>query len=250
MNDHLRFEGLTYEDFRRRARDPALSRHEKVGFPDSYREGREEAIFADVLSKLPVLRGDARTVVEIGPGCSALPAALIRLCEARAHTVTMIDAPEMLALLPVSPALRLLPGRFPDDCGQALQDMAGSVDAVLAYSVLQYVFAEGNLWRFLDCALSLLAPGGALLLGDLPNRSMRNRFLASAAGQRHHRHYSGGDAPAPTSFGRPAPGEIDDGVILGMLMRAREAGFHAFVLPQDPALPMANRREDLLFTRP
>jgi len=249
MNEHLRFDGLTYDAFRQRATDPTLSRHEKVGFPDSYREGREEAIFADMVAKLPQLAGRGRCVVEIGPGCGALPTALIELCESRDHAVTMIDAPEMLDLLPRSRAVRLLPGRFPQDCTRALAELAGSVHAVIAYSVVQYVFAEGDLWRFLDCALALLAPGGALLVGDVPNSSMRNRFLASDAGQRHHRQYSGRDEAPPLRFGRPTPGEIDDGVILGMLMRARNAGFHSFVLPQDPALPMANRREDLLFTR-
>ncbi len=250
MNEHLRFEGLGYEAFRLRAADPSLSRHEKVGFPDSYREGREEAIFADVLRKIPALQEANKSVVEIGPGCAGLPVALIALCEAKGHVVTMIDAPEMLALLPSSPALRRVPGRFPDDCAEILAGLAGTVDAVVAYSVVQYAFAEGNVWRFLDCALSLLAPGGRLLCADIPNRSMRNRFLASEAGHRYHREYSGRDEAPSVGFGRPAPGEMDDAVVLGMLMRAREAGFHGYVLPQDGALPMASRREDLLFVRP
>ena len=250
MNEHLQFDGLNYEAFRRRATDPSLSRHEKVGFPDSYREGREDAIFGDLLRKIPLLREANKTVVEIGPGCSGLPIAMIGLCEAQGHVVTMIDAPEMLRLLPDSPALRRAPGRFPDECVEILHALEGSVDAAVVYSVVQYAFTDGNLWRFLDCALSLLAPGGHLLIGDIPNRSMRNRFLASEAGHRHHREYTGRDEAPTVSFGRAAPGEMDDSVVLGMLMRGREAGFHAYVLPQDPALPMATRREDLLFVRP
>jgi hypothetical protein len=39
-------------------------------------------------------------------------------------------------------------------------------------------------------------------------------------------------------------------VTLALLARARDAGFHAWVMPQPPALPMANRREDLVFERP
>jgi hypothetical protein len=35
-----------------------------------------------------------------------------------------------------------------------------------------------------------------------------------------------------------------------MLGRARAAGFDAYVLAQPEALPMANRREDLLIRRP
>jgi hypothetical protein len=44
-------------------------------------------------------------------------------------------------------------------------------------------------------------------------------------------------------------GQIDDGVILGLVARMRAAGLHAFVLPQGPDLPMATRREDILIMR-
>jgi hypothetical protein len=37
--------------------------------------------------------------------------------------------------------------------------------------------------------------------------------------------------------------------VFGLLARARDAGFQAWVVPQAPGLPMANRREDLLFER-
>ena len=45
------FDNLSYEDFRRMAGDPELSVHEKIGFPDSYREGYEEVIFSDIRSE-------------------------------------------------------------------------------------------------------------------------------------------------------------------------------------------------------
>lgn len=39
---------------------------------------------------------------------------------------------------------------------------------------------------------------------------------------------------------------FDDEVILDLIRRFREVGFSAFVLPQDPALPFGNTREDIL----
>ena len=39
-------------------------------------------------------------------------------------------------------------------------------------------------------------------------------------------------------------------VIFGLLDRATEAGFDAYLLPQADSLPMARRRVDLLFRRP
>ena len=48
LNENLlRFTGLSFDDFRKLAEDSSLSRHEKVGFPNSYREGKEDDILLD-----------------------------------------------------------------------------------------------------------------------------------------------------------------------------------------------------------
>jgi hypothetical protein len=78
--DH-RFANLTYDDFRKLAVDPSLSCYEKIGFPNSYREGKEEAIFQDIVSKIPALTGRQKTVLDIGPGCSHLAHMLVNLCQ-------------------------------------------------------------------------------------------------------------------------------------------------------------------------
>ena len=44
--------------------------------------------------------------------------------------------------------------------------------------------------------------------------------------------------------------KIDDAVVFSILGRARAAGFDAYVVPQAPDLPMANRREDILIMSP
>ena len=51
-------------------------------------------------------------------------------------------------------------------------------------------------------------------------------------------------------FNAPTRGETDDAVVFAILSRARSSGFHGWVVPQDPSLPMANRREDILIARP
>ena len=45
------------------------------------------------------------------------------------------------------------------------------------------------------------------------------------------------------------PGTFDDGVLMGLMHRYRQAGFEAYLLPQGRSLPMQNRREDLLIVR-
>jgi 2-polyprenyl-3-methyl-5-hydroxy-6-metoxy-1,4-benzoquinol methylase len=248
--DAARFAQLDFEAFRALALDPTLSRHEKVGFPDDYREGRESAIFADMLGKLGALQRPGARVLEIGPGCSELPRMLADHVARQGGRLTFVDSAEMLALLPRAPHVRHAAGRFPDALGGELDRLAGTFDVIIAYSVLQYVFAEGNLFGCVDACLSLLAEGGEALFGDLPNTTMRKRFFAGAEGYATHRRHTGRDEAPAVSFNRLEPGAIDDAVVLGLLARCRAQGFHAWVVPQREDLPMANRREDILIRRP
>lgn len=249
MKDPRQFSNLTFDDFRVLATDSALSRHEKVGFPDSYREGKEEAIFADASGKLKALQGTNRIVLEIGPGCSGLPIMLAELCERSGHRLILVDSAEMLSHLPEASFIEKIAGRYPD-IPEFAHRYANQIDAIIAYSVIQYVFAEGNLWRFLDQALLLLADGGEILLGDVPNCTMRKRFFSGDAGKQSHQDYTSTIDLPPVSFNVPEPDKMDDSVVLGLLARARAQGFHAWVVPQAPDLPMANRREDILIRKP
>lgn len=248
--DPNRFADLTYDGFRELARDESLSLHEKVGFPDSYRAGREEAILRDVRSKLSNLERAGCRVLDVGPGCSGVALGLLDLCREKGHTLTLIDSPEMLALLPDEPFAARVPGRFPEEHSAFLQENRGRIDAILVYSVLQYVFRESNVFTFFDACLELLAEGGQLLIGDIPNQSMRKRFFSSAEGVRFHQAFTGTDEIPAVAHSTLEPGQIDDAALLGLTLRTRLAGYHAFLLPQAADLPMANRREDLLVVKP
>ncbi|HEV7137486.1 MAG TPA: class I SAM-dependent methyltransferase [Steroidobacteraceae bacterium] len=243
-------DGLTFDNFRELAVRDGLSRHERVGFPDRYREGREQLIFGDMLAKLRALRGTGLRVLEIGPGCADVPRHLIAHCAQHRHGLHLADSAEMLAHLPDAPHVSKWCGAFPGTIFERMRADGLRFDAIIAYSVIQYVFAEANLWGFLDSCLSLLTDGGELLLGDIPNATMRKRFFSSADGRRQHREFTQKDAPPEVVFNRLETGAIDDSVVLALLARSRAAGFHAWVVPQADGLPMANRREDILIRKP
>ena len=245
-----RFRDLTFDGFRELAAAAGLSRFERIGFPDSYRDGYEAAIFRDVCSKLTNLGCRGQTVLDIGCGCSDLPLFLADACRRHGHSLVLCDSTEMLAHLPDEPFVRKAAGRFPAGVPDLVTELAGRVDAILVYSVLQYVFVEGSVFDFVDACLSLLAPGGQLQIGDVPNQSKRKRFFASAAGVRHHQAFTGTDEVPAVAFNALERSKIDDAVVLALLGRARAAGFDAYVVPQAPDLPMANRREDVLIVKP
>jgi hypothetical protein len=248
--DYERFASLTFDGFRELATADGLSRYQRIGFPDAYRDGSEAAIYRDVLAKLSNLERRGQTVFDIGCGCSDLPFLLTNTCERRGHRLVLGDSAEMLAHLPDEPFVRKAPGCFPRDSADLVREYAGQVDAALVYSVLQYAFVDLPLFDFVDACLTLLAPGGQLLIGDVPNVSKRKRFFASGTGIRHHQQFTGTNEAPAVPFNVPEPGKIDDAVVFSILGRARAAGFDAYVVPQAPDLPMANRREDILITRP
>jgi hypothetical protein len=125
----------------------------------------------------------------------------------------------------------------------------GGFDVILAYSVLHYVVVDANPFAFVDAAMARLNPGGRLLVGDVPNFSKLRRFLSSSAGVAFHKAYMRTDGPPDVPAFAVATDRIDDGMMMGLVMRARIAGYDAYLLPQPPSLPLANRREDLLIVR-
>jgi 2-polyprenyl-3-methyl-5-hydroxy-6-metoxy-1,4-benzoquinol methylase len=220
-----------------------------IGFPDEYRVGRAPAIIADIAGKLTNLQKASQKILDVGAGCSDLPEHLVEYCRSRDHQVILIDSAAMLHQLPEWPHVAKIAGQFPA-CIEAVRAVSQSYDAILVYSVIQYVFAEGNIWAFIDALAELLAPGGQMLIGDIPNASMRKRFLSSATGRAHHQEHFGTTSLPEIAFNRLERGAIDDAVVLGSIARLRAAGFDAFVVPQQLDLPMANRREDILVRRP
>ncbi len=243
------FENLNFERFRELANTDGLSRHVKVGFPDAYREGKEEAILSDMIAKLSPLRKEGSLVLDIGPGCSHLPRLLSAHCKEKNHKLLLVDSEEMLKHTPDASHIEKYAGKYPE-AGNIFDRYTGQVDAIITYSVIQYVFADGNLWNFLDKSLALLADGGEMLIGDIPNTTMRKRFFASNNGIRHHQQFTGTDEIPEVKFNNHEAGNMDDSVIFSILMRARAEGCHAWVLPQREDLPMANRREDILIKKP
>lgn len=245
-----KFQNLNFESFRQLAKDDSLSPHEKIGFPDSYRDGKETLIFDDIKRKLPNLSKTGQVVVDVGPGCGALAFLLIEHCVAKEDTLVLIDSLEMLNQLPDAEGVVKIPAYYPDECAEFLEEYRQKANVVLTYSVLHYVFEEGNLFKFLDSALSLLANTGEFLIGDVPNVSKRKRFFASQTGIDFHKKFMKTDENPPVEFNRLEPNQIDDAVLFSMIMRARQSGFDAYPLPQSEDLPMANRREDILIRRP
>lgn len=240
---------LDYEGFRRLAANPNLSPQQKIGAPDSYRDGFDEAILRDIARKLGGLDIRGARLADIGCGCGSLSQAIADCCADRGVALTLVDSAEMLANVPDDAGVIKIAGRFPDNLANVREIAPGGFDYVLCYSVLHHVFLDGNPFLFLDGVIDLLKPGGLALIGDIPNESKRKRFFSSAEGIAFHKAFMNTTEAPVVEFLKLRHGKLDDGVLTGLVQRAQNSGCDAYVLPQDPALPMANRRDDLLIRK-
>jgi 2-polyprenyl-3-methyl-5-hydroxy-6-metoxy-1,4-benzoquinol methylase len=240
---------LNYAKFRDLASNNSLSKYEKIGFPDSYRQGYEQFIFEDICSKVININKNNQSILDIGPGCSDLPKKIMDICTQNQHKLVFCDSEEMLEFHDNVPFLYKVSGMFPDNIND-IKSIQQKYDVIICYSVFHYIFLDTNIWSFIDYSLSLLNSGGQFLIGDIPNNSKRKRFFSSNAGIKYHQEFTNSKEIPQVDFNTIEHNKIDDSVINSVISRAQSAGFDAYLMPQNYQLPMSNRRDDILITRP
>jgi cyclopropane fatty-acyl-phospholipid synthase-like methyltransferase len=241
----------TFEGFKKLASRSNISKFEKIGFPDSYRDGHEFSICEDIVEKLQLRVKKNQELLDIGSGCSDLPGHLLTISQECNHSLTLLDSEEMHQNLSmaVRSGTKQVNAQFPH-CPEFIYEHQSTFDSILCYSVIQYPFLESSIFKFLDSMLVLLKPGGRLLIGDIPNLSMKKRFLNSSAGKEFHEQYFGQNSQVDTDLNTISFNKMDDSVVIALILRARAAGFHAYLVPQSEDLPLSNRREDILIVNP
>jgi 2-polyprenyl-3-methyl-5-hydroxy-6-metoxy-1,4-benzoquinol methylase len=211
-------------------------------------------IINDVQGKLAPQVGDR--LLEIGCNIGLLLTPLA----AQIESAVGLDHPKLLGMYEqngVPDNVTLVSGSWPET------QVEGSFDMILVYGVLNCLPDAEAGRAFISACYPLLAPGGRLLVGDLPNEEMRARFLESSEGSRVAEEYAearSADKAADDSdeyvvrdeIFQPAIMDpfIGDAFILEAMADARAQGLNAFVLPQPKTLPFGYSREDLLVIRP
>ena len=208
-----------------------------------------ENMVADVVGKLELRPADR--LLEIGFGTGQLLRPLAELVNEAAgvdHVAAVTRFGDQ-----VPPNISLVAGLWPD------VRPSGKFDRVLAYSVLQYLGGPDAARRFIDAAVEVLADGGLLLIGDLPNRDAVRRFSETTFGQKFTNRWREQVDGCESSevqllheiFARAARTEpfIDDDFILTIVADYRRAGLDVYILPQPLGLPFCHTREDLLVRR-
>jgi|LNFM01.2.fsa_nt_gb cyclopropane fatty-acyl-phospholipid synthase-like methyltransferase len=204
----------------------------------------EREIALDVARKLEVRGSDRLLEIGCGVGNILLPLSFM------AASATGVDNPEVLKILAERcprQNITLVPGAFPD------VELRETFDKIVVYGVLLYMPDEATLHAFVDAALARLAPSGRMLLGDITTAGRKQRFLQSKQGQAFSLEWQKKMETASRVDVRVAPEKyltFSDEVVLRLMLRIREAGWHSYLLPQSPGLPFGNTREDILVLGP
>jgi 2-polyprenyl-3-methyl-5-hydroxy-6-metoxy-1,4-benzoquinol methylase len=201
----------------------------------------ERLIGPDLVAKMDLSKTD--TLLDIGCG----PGLIARMLAPRVKRVVVLDHPNIIRHL--RPKVRgrnisLIAGDFMST------NFKRQFEKVIIYSVLHYLSTPEDALAFVDKACSLLKPGGRLLIGELANRDLKDRFANSAAGKRFDKTWQKTKGRVMKPIDDPEHFPINDAFVLDLQRHLRAQGLHAWLLPENPALPFGNTREDLLVARP
>ncbi len=214
--------------------------------------GAEARIVDDVLRKLSLCATDHLLDIGCGVGTLLLP------LSQHVKKIIGVDHPAIIERLRTAP--------HPANCefvaGHWLRDTfaIAPVEKIVAYSVVHYLASMNEVIAFITKALACLQPSGRLLIGDLPNDSLRDRFARTAFGQQFTAEFQSQRVAqaAREEVVRDAmlaaqPVEscaiFTDERIAEIVRHFRTCDIDAQRLPQPVDLPFGYTREDLLFVK-
>lgn len=210
----------------------------------SFQKEAERRILFDLLVKLDLKVTDSLLEIGCGPGNLLVP--LSGFCASAAGIDNEAAIVRLMSRFAKDAEISCMPGNFLE-----MTVPAAHFDKILIYSVLHCLSDWDEVVCFVERALSLLKPGGRMVLGDLPNVSKKNRFANTKCGQIVSANWA-----EQIKGGRGRPAEkmkvdthlvtFDDASVLDLLAFIRSQGFESFLLPQPTELPFGCTREDIL----
>ena len=136
-------------------------------------------ILWDVIKKLELNPSDSLLEIGCGTGNLLLPLSFFVKNTAGVDHKACLD--RLQKRFPGNKNIHFIPGNFLD------VSVKGKYTKILCYSVLHYLANESEVYKFIHKTLTILRPGGKILLGDIPNRSVKERFIYSQKGKEFDR---------------------------------------------------------------
>ncbi|MFO6421845.1 class I SAM-dependent methyltransferase [Motilimonas sp. KMU-193] len=224
----------------------SLDNHTQIAGRYGIQQDAEKNIVKDIVAKLDLNACDHLLEIGCGTGNLLIPLSFsVSSCVGIDHQ----DCLKKFSQRSTIDNIHLLPGDFLTLPNSEL----GSFNKVVIYSVLHCLPDDAAVIEFIDKAFELLAPGGMMLLGDIPNTDTKQRFLASQEGQLFSQQWAqqverATIAEVPFEAGLPSC-EFNDDKILALVQGIRTKGAQAYLMAQPCELPFGHTREDILIRK-
>ncbi len=235
---------LAFENYGAAARDAEEQDFTQLAGRYTIQRRAERLVAFEIAAKLELGPDDRLLEIGCGPGNLLIP---LSFAVAQA---TGLDHPDVCARFSerfYDGRCRLIGANFLD-----YDTTSGELfDKIMIYSVISTLESANEAFAFVDKALTLLAPNGRLLVGDIVNLGRKARFQQSMEGKKFDKEWKEQIAREPMNV---APKrrrdnkvfEPGDEFIAELFLRYRRKGYDTFVVPQSSDLPFGHTREDVL----
>lgn len=214
----------------------------------SFQKSAMKHVVVDIANKLSLRAEDS--LLDIGCNCGDITIPLSFMCD----SCTGVDGESAIERLKKRTQdldnVSFIVGDFSE------LKIEEQYDCILIYSVLMYIDGYDNKRNFIKKACDLLKPGGRMLVGDVVNTSVKERYSNSEVGRKIDKEYkhqltnltqediikSENNVTEPFDI-------MDDKKVCDLLLEIRNWGYESFLLPQSVELPFGYTRQDILIKR-
>ena len=216
----------------------------------SFQKKEEKKIPSDVIKKLLIKKEDICLDIGCNLGLNLLPIAKL------AKHITGIDQPNCIKKLKEkikdNKNVKLIGDDF-----LSHQFQNKKYKKIIIYSVIHTLKNKKEAYKFIMKAINLLEPQGKILIGDIPNVSLKKRFINSQNGKKFLKKWnkinkmSEIDITAQRILEKDKSSKllINDEFILNLLRYLRKKHYNVFLIKQNSELPFGNTREDIIIEK-
>lgn len=240
-------ERTPFDDFGENA--SVLSNFAEIAGRYSFQRQAEQYLLYYLLEKLSLSPKDDLLDIGCGAGNVLIPLSFF------VHSITGIDHPNLIAQIKDRvpkdhDTMTLIPGEFPTT------EVPGIFSRIVIYSVIHYLRTEDEVLQFIRAAVLLLQPGGKMLIGDIPNKDLKARFLDSEQGKRFAAEWQEKvereqkiNPNIHTPLTETPLVAMDDALVEKMLATLEGMHLHARRIRQPDTMSFSHTREDIIIEK-
>lgn len=213
-----------------------------------FQRNEEKKILPEIIKNLNLNKKDK--LIDIGCGSGNITMHISK----KVNTVTAVDFPKILDALKARSIkknirnINYIPGNFLN------LKIQKKFNKILAYSVIHYMRDINQLKVLIRKILKITLPSGKILLGEVPNISMKKRFLNSKIGKKIDQRFKVDverlNKKYPNSMNLNNKFiRIGDKDLSSIIFYCNKLGADAYILPIENGLPFCNSRVNILIKK-